>query len=101
MLSWKQAWLKLATAFEGPYRDDYGFLGVEVVPGATISCGLCDAAADLVQAERITHDTYQLMIDAASPGHRGFRWSVSPPGHKARVRFCRKMAETPRPRKGA
>lgn len=97
-LSWKQAWLRLAEAFAGPTHDDCGNRCVYVVPGESGSAGLCDGIADLRSGGLITEATRDLMVDAVYPGHGGFRWSVSPAGHRARVRFCRKQAELPRPR---
>lgn len=99
MLNWKQAWNRAATAFEKATREEDGDFAALI---NEVPCnGVCDVVNVLQAVGKITYETRCAMLDAV-PKRRPyylFVWSTkADSGRRARVRFCRKMAETKRPK---
>lgn len=100
MLSWKQAWKKLETAWSKATKYNDGIYRAEIPGVAEPSRGLCYIIWDMEDVSMITSETRAIMcneIQKIRPD-KCYKWSFGASGRRSRIAFCRKMAETKRPR---
>lgn len=86
MLTERQAWLKIAEAFEE--ADDYARIN------RRHSRFLCPCIAILCDTGEISDTVYRVMtdkVDAVVPPSHAFAWE--PGDHSSRAAFCRKQAK--------
>lgn len=89
MLTEKQAWEKLARAWNNPECDG------KVPYVLDHSYGICHALSDLRRTNDISDTMENRMVaKAENPGERDcWRWPLNCEGAKARAAFCRKQAK--------
>ncbi len=89
----KSAWMWLAEKWDSP-------LGMEYCPfvrvGGIDCCGICPCIEGMAEADAITEELSQTMIDKIEklPSVKvpGFRWPTTIAGAKQRAVFCREQA---------